>query len=191
MLSVTKVGADEPTLDVGQSLEISGATLSIKVLCSVAFRALKDPDDESDSSFVVTPGIWTPTLRGHTLAPPAFRSASRACMMISGRNERLLSALPLHVVWEVLSFCRRDWFDRELSEIESLTRALKLESAARKAAEDRCARLEMERDQAMSLCLVMRRRLIQLQAEANGLVTDDGDQESEQDSDGGASDSSG
>jgi hypothetical protein len=95
-----------------------------------------------------------------------------------------LLKVPLSAWNVVLEFCPRDWFERELSEVDRLREQLKVEQTARQLAERRLKEVIHERDEAVHICVLMRLR--QFGAQQDGLH---GQQASDSsDSDDGSSD---
>jgi hypothetical protein len=67
--------------------------------------------------------------------------------------------LPQSLWFEIFEFMDRDWFEPELTEVETLRMLLEQEIRARRLAEERAARAERERDNAISMLLAVRMRM--------------------------------
>jgi len=128
--------------------------ISTRMIASVSFAPLKN-DAPADSTFVICENLWS--REQHHRFPARFKNAVAYCLMSRHCNAPV-SKIPDDCWMDVFSFLSSRWFDSKMSEIERLQRLLASETRAREAAESRATRMEMERDRAMALCVMLRRR---------------------------------
>jgi protein-L-isoaspartate O-methyltransferase len=101
--------------------------------------------------------VWSP--ERHHEFPQRFRKGVRALLALQRRPSGIVGRLPQSLWFEIFEFMDRDWFEPELTEVETLRMLLEQEIRARRLAEERAARAERERDNAISMLLAVRMRM--------------------------------
>jgi len=139
-------------------------------LMGVRFTPMEPAEDSGiawandGGDIVISAAVWAPKLNHFRDAKPSFRAAVTAIMMLDARPGP--ASFPRHLgtfMWHhIFSFCPRNWFDAEPSEVDRLRLELESERHARLALQEQLERVESERDQAMTLCSIMRSRLMQI-----------------------------
>eukprot|EP00938_MAST-03A_sp_MAST-3A-sp1_P005152 g5152.t1 len=109
-------------------------------------------------------------------------------IIVSMDNDDDQKLLPPVDVWTyVLEFLTPDWFEKPVCEITRLRKRLKAEIAAREDAENRAWKLQRERDQAMTMCMILQHRLDSHRRRHRNEDDDDGGSDSDV-CDGGSDD---
>lgn len=148
-------------------------TITKTVISRVNFAPLLGQfvEDECETRCVnvLTPMIWAPIERIHSKYTHSFKKAALVLLILQNRDKTrsLFAHLPVVLVHQIIAFCSRDWFDKDPSEIDILKGKLSRERAARRELELKLEQAEQERDQAMHLCILLRRRFLELHAAQN------------------------
>ncbi|GKY90528.1 hypothetical protein MPSEU_000026500 [Mayamaea pseudoterrestris] len=161
------------------------ADFSMRVVSSVRFFPLSE---FPDMPVTLPTRVWSPDR--HSLYPESFRKATTQILlcshskevqpMVLAERQNVASKLPAFIWTEILSYTRRDWFEKAVPEEELLRKRLREEQARNQSHQERIGELESrvreverEREAYRSLNARLRRRLLGTTNEASGSVLSD------------------